>query len=172
MGKTKVFLRHKAFEALERVRSIEQTKAATTLNAIFRRYLARIAFIPYRDAFRQAKRRQRLLLASKDDDDFKETKEQDYLDDSVSAVGLNQSYQSARSFHSMAGGGAYHHGDACLYDKWTEIQIKEAIHNPVPRHEWGKQFAPEDAAKFKWVIRDGLWVKNYGSLASVSDDAE
>ncbi|EEC43809.1 predicted protein, partial [Phaeodactylum tricornutum CCAP 1055/1] len=48
MGKSKVFLRHSAFEALERIRTCEQYKAATSLNATFRMYLARIAYVPYR----------------------------------------------------------------------------------------------------------------------------
>lgn len=148
MGKTKIFLRHKAFEALERIRSMELSMAATKINSIFRRYLARIAFIPYRDAVRQAKQRQRLMVQH---DEFKETKEQDY--DDVSCQGLNKSFLSARSIHSGSNGD-------CFYDKWTDLQIKEAIHNPVPRNEWGKQFAL-DTDKFKWVIRDGLWVKNY-----------
>jgi hypothetical protein len=166
MGKTKVFLRHKAFEALERVRCIEQSNAATKLNSIFRRYLARIAYLPYRNALRLAKDRRRLLDANHDE--FKETKEEDYnADDSVSfeggSGGLNKSYQSALAFHS---GSSSFAGEG-FYDKWTEMQIKEAIHNPVPRHEWGKQ-AP-DEEKFKWVIRDGLWVKKYSTAMLLNE---
>jgi hypothetical protein len=52
MGKTKVFLRHKAFEALERIRSREHAAAATKLNGVFCKYLARIAYLPIRDAYR------------------------------------------------------------------------------------------------------------------------
>ena len=95
-------------------------------------------------------------------DDFKEMKEQEYDDyssterDSSINGTTNRSFQNARSsFYNS--NGQY---SATASDKWTEMQIKEAIHNPVPRHEWGKQ-APLDAAKFKWVIREGLWAKNY-----------
>jgi myosin V len=146
MGKTKVFLRHKAFEALERMRSAEQTKAATLLNSMFRRYLARIAYLPYRSAMRRQVR-----LAA--EEDYRECKEDEYGDSSFHN-NINKSFQSARSFHS--GGGVSISLD---WDHWTVI--REAIHNPVPRHEWGKQEV--DAEKFKWVIREGLWVKNYNS---------
>ena len=170
MGKTKVFLRHKAFEVLERIRGSEQSLAATKLNSMFRRYLARVAYLPYRDAMRQARERQRKMkIASLGNnasgieyDDFKEMKEQEYDDyssterDSSINGTTNRSFQNARSsFYNS--NGQY---SATASDKWTEMQIKEAIHNPVPRHEWGKQ-APLDAAKFKWVIREGLWAKNY-----------
>jgi myosin-5 len=168
MGKTKVFLRHKAFEVLERIRSSEQSMAATKLNSLFRRYLARVAYVPYRDAVRQARERQRKMkLASLGNntsgveyDDFKEMKEQEYDDYSCTerdgSTATKRNFQSARSsFYNNQG-----HYSAIVSDKWTELQIKEAIHNPVPRHEWGKQ-APLDAVKFKWVIREGLWAKNY-----------
>jgi Myosin head (motor domain) len=163
MGKTKVFLRHKAFEVLERIRSKEQCSAATKLNSIFRRYLARIAYIPYRDACRQARERRRLeKLSLRDFDEFKEMKEQEFNDfiseqDMHTNGSMTKSFQSARSsFYNSS----HHDASYILSDRWTELQIKEAIHNPVPRHQWGKQ-APLDEAKFKWVIRDGLWVKNY-----------
>jgi myosin V len=163
MGKTKVFLRHKAFEVLERIRSKEQCSAATKLNSIFRRYLARIAYIPYRDACRQARERRRFeKLSLRDLDEFKEMKEEefnDYISEQDMHIHgtINSSFQTVRSsFYN----GSHHDASYSLSDRWTELQIREAIHNPVPRHEWGKQ-APLDEAKFKWVIRDGLWVKNY-----------
>jgi hypothetical protein len=151
MGKTKVFLRHKAFEALERMRSAEQNNAATLLNSMFRRYLARLAYLPYRSAMR----RQVRLAAAEQQDYNKESKEDEFGDNSFLQ---NKSFHSARSFHS--GGGGFGASSISLdWDHWTVI--REAIHNPVPRHEWGKQEV--DAEKFKWVIRDGLWVKNYNS---------
>ena len=170
MGKTKVFLRHKAFEVLERIRGTEQAMAATKLNSIFRRYLARIAYIPYRDAMRQARERQRRMNVAAlgnnssgiEYDEFKEMKEQDYDDytfttrDGASCT-TKKNFQHARSSFYNNNNSQY---SAIASDKWTELQIKEAIHNPVPRHEWGKQ-APLDAEKFKWVIREGLWAKNY-----------
>lgn len=168
MGKTKVFLRHKAFEVLERIRGSEQSMAATKLNSMFRRYLARVAYIPYRDAMRQARERQRKINIASighnssriEYDEFKEMKEQDYDDYSCterdSSTTTRKSFQHARS--SFYNNNSQY--NAIVSDKWTELQIKEAIHNPVPRHEWGKQ-APLDAAKFKWVIREGLWSKNY-----------
>ncbi|GKY97234.1 hypothetical protein MPSEU_000681800 [Mayamaea pseudoterrestris] len=146
MGKTKVFLRHQAFEALERIRSNEQTRAATTLNAMFRRYLARLAFVPVRNAFRLEVHdlRQRF-------DEAKEMKEDDFDPFNLRA----QLCLVRTSF--QAGDGGY---SASLVDMWCESQIRNAIHNPVPRHQWGMQ-APSKEATFKWVINEGLWVKNY-----------
>jgi myosin-5 len=159
IGKTKIFLRHKAFEALERMRSNVQTKAATKLNSLFRRYLARIAYLPYRDAFRRELRdRQRML-----DGEFKETKEEDFGDyqsqepmDEKRRESLERFRQSLSSF---GGGRSFYSGSASLVDKWTESLTRDAIHNPLPRHEWGKQ--PPSAEHFKWVLDDGVWVKNY-----------
>ena len=153
LGKTKVFLRHSAFEALERIRSIEQTKAATKLNSLFRRYLARLAFVPYLNAIRQARSRG----LNSFDDSFKEHKEGDFINDTGLSTGsLNKSFQNVRS--SYCNNSCF--ASESLVDKWTEAQIRDAIHNPIPRHEWGKQSL--DAEKFKWVLRDGLWAKNYG----------
>jgi hypothetical protein len=146
MGKTKVFLRHQAFEALERIRSAEQSKAATKLNSLFRRYLARMAYIPYRNAFRMEMTDLRQRFRS-ESCDFKETKEGEMGDDNGRMTLIRHAFQ-VDAF-----------GDS-LVDKWTESQIRDAIHNPVPRHEWGKQ-APSGEATFQWVIDDGLWVKNY-----------
>ena len=146
MGKTKVFLRHKCFETLERLRSLEQTKAATKLNSIFRRYLARIAYLPYRNAFRQEVRDRRRAFEGSD---YDEKKESDYDPDSPSArFRENIFFRGSASF-----------GRESLVDKWTESQIRDAIHNPVPRNEWGKQ-GPSNMA-FLWMLEDGVWVKNY-----------
>jgi hypothetical protein len=146
MGKTKVFLRHKAFEALERIRSREQSQAATSLNAVFRMYLARMAYLPYRNAFRCEIRDRRQMF---EEDEFKECKDQDYGDD-IGASGYN--FQNSRSFYR--GGCA----EENMVDKWMESQVRDAIHNPVPRSQWGKQALTGD---FKWVILEGLWVKNH-----------
>jgi myosin-5 len=162
MGKTKIFLRHKAFEALERIRSIEQTKAATLLNSMFRRYLARIAYLPYRDAMRQAIRARREQFEQGYDN--KETKEQDYDDDRDRSFGIDRSKSCSNARWSLQG--LHPCTSVSLVDKWTESQIRDAIHNPIPRHEWGKHIP--DASRFKWVLREGLWVKNYDLVESSS----
>jgi myosin-5 len=164
MGKTKIFLRHKAFEALERIRSIEQTKAATLLNSIFRRYLARIAYLPYRDAIRQAIRARREQFEQGYDD--KETKEQDYDDDRDRSFGSDRNNSQCFSNARWSFQGIHPCTSLSLVDKWTESQIRDAIHNPIPRHEWGKHIP--DASRFKWVLREGLWVKNYDLVESSS----
>ena len=154
MGKTKVFLRHQAFEALERMRSLEQSNAATRLNATFRRYLARMAFIPVRNAFRMEVHdlRQRF-------DEMKELKDDDFSDfiSSGQMSAIRSAFQSREGYN------------VSLVDQWCESQIRNAIHNPVPRHQWGRQ-APSKEATFKWVICDGLWVKNYSYVDEQSKE--
>jgi myosin heavy subunit len=52
MGKTKVFLRNKAFETLERIRIRKHVVAATTINSVMRMFLARKAYLVIRNAHR------------------------------------------------------------------------------------------------------------------------
>jgi myosin-5 len=52
-GKTKVLLKHHAFEALERMLGFIQSENATRLNNFFRRHVARTAFFLARDSFRK-----------------------------------------------------------------------------------------------------------------------
>lgn len=52
MGKTKVFLRQHAFEALEVMRNGIKTEAATKLNAVFRMFLKRRRYIMIRNEYR------------------------------------------------------------------------------------------------------------------------
>ena len=146
MGKTKVFLRHKCFEKLERLRSVEHTKAATKLNSIFRRYLARIAYLPFRNAFRHELRERRRAFEG---GSYDEKKESEYFVDGQVPAGFSV-FRNRDGF-------------ACesLVDKWIESQIRDAIHNPVPRNEWGKQ-GPNNL-NFLWVLDDGIWVKNYNA---------
>ena len=143
LGKTKVFLRHKAFEALELIRSREQSNAATKLNALFRMYLAKLAYIPYRNAFRKE-------IYRRHDNEFKETKEQEYDE------GMSERFRHA--FLTMHKGTNF--ATESLVAKWLDSQIRHALHNPVPRHQWGKE-APTHG-DFKWVLQEGIWVRNYG----------
>ena len=146
MGKTKVFLRHSAFEALERMRSREQTVAATKLNSIFRRYLARIAYVPVRNAFR---REMNEHFAFYDSEEYKEGKEQDFGDmGAYGTAGPNPRFRSSFT--------VFCEGDSVIINKWDSV-VREAIHNPVPRNEWGKAGQRDD---FKWVLDEGIWVKN------------
>lgn len=151
LGKTKVFLRHKAFEALERIRSREQSKAATKLNSVFRMYLAKMAYLPYRNAFR-AEIDERYKMFEREG--FKETKEQDYEDNQEDGA-MTQRFR--RAYFSMQKGHEF--GAESLVGNWLDSQIRNAIHNPVPRHQWGKE-APTHG-DFKWVLQEGIWVRNY-----------
>ena len=150
LGKTKVFLRHKAFEALERIRSREQTNAATKLNAIFRMYLAKLAYVPYRDAFRAELCERRQMFER---DEFKESKEQDHIDGRQEDMS-ERFRQALFNLHRET-----NFATESMVAKWLDSQIRHAIHNPVPRHQWGKQ-APS-RGNFKWVLQEGIWVRNY-----------
>lgn len=133
MGKTKVFLRHKAFETLERIRSREHTAAATKLNAIFRRYLARVAYIPIRDAYREEVKDHFAFIS-------KERKEE-----------RPETPSTARTYSSSSSEYA-----AALIEKWESTVIR-SIHNPVSRSECGREGSIK---AFKWMLVEGIWVKN------------
>ena len=143
IGKTKIFLRHKAFEALERIRNEEIANAAVKLNAIFRMYLARLAYIDVRDAVRHSMHNLQAY-----ENEYKETKEQDYDDDRIG------------SFFKMRS--SYSGETPSLVDQWAS-QVRASIHNPIPRNEWGKE-AP--TRPFKWLLVDGLWTKNHDFASS------
>jgi myosin heavy subunit len=133
MGKTKVFLRHKAFETLERIRSREHTAAATKLNAIFRRYLARVAYIPIRDAYREEVKDHFAFIS-------KERKEE-----------RPETPSTARTYSSSSSEYA-----AALIEKWESTVIR-SIHNPVSHSECGREGSIK---AFKWMLVEGIWVKN------------
>lgn len=146
LGKTKVFLRHTAFEALERIRSREQLNAATKLNSYFRMYLAKLAYVPYRNALRAELMGRHQMYES---DEYKETKE---------AEGDNAfSLRFQHAFSMMHRGSNF--ATESLVAQWMDSQMRNGIHNPVPRHQWGKE-APTNG-DFKWVLQDGIWVRNY-----------
>jgi len=148
VGKTKVFLRHRAFEVLERIRSRQQTSSATKLNSIFRMHLCRTAYLPIRDAFRREMR-----IHTGDDSFAKETKEEDnnMMVVERSSTPKNHIPVSKRWQHS----GGY----ATALVESYESQVRASIHNPVPRNEWGKT-QKDTMTSFKWMLVEGLWVKN------------
>jgi hypothetical protein len=136
LGKTKVFLRHKAFETLERIRSRDLNRAATALNNLFRMYLCRLAYIPFRDAYRAELRARGLLSVNK------ETKEDfsDPYDEGSRPKTVKRNSSSASHLIAV-----------------FESEVRASIHNPTPRSEWGKDCSKK---QFKWVLVDGIWVKN------------
>lgn len=144
VGKTKVFLRHTVFEALERLRSQELGRAATTINAICRMFLARRAYVHVRNMVRHS-----MHELIRFESEYRKSKEQD-VEDSDSHFA-----QLLRLRNSYCG------EQPSLVEVWA-TQIRSGIHNPVPRHEWGRQ-SPN--GEFKWMLVDGLWVKNQIPLA-------
>jgi len=143
IGKTKVFLRHKAFESLERMRSQEQSQAAVRLNSIFRMYLARMAYVHVRNAVRTSM----FDLQTIQSKDWDETKDEDSDDGR-----LIEFYHRLNQMRHSFGGQSF-----SLVEAWAG-QMRESIHNPTPRSEWGKM----DLSKpFEWMLVDGLWIKNH-----------
>lgn len=132
IGKTKVFLRHKAFETLERVRSRHLTSTATKLNSVFRMYLSRMAFLPIRDDFREELRGQGFINSTNEHKD--------------EHVGSNFSMVVMRSSNGVA--------TFNLVEQF-ETLFRLGIHNPVKRKELGIP-----TKSFKWMLLEGLWVKN------------
>jgi len=143
IGKTKVFLRHKAFESLERLRSQEQSQAAVKLNSMFRMYLARIAYVHVRNAVRKSM----VDLQTLQRDDWKESKAEEPDDGR-----LVEFYNRLNQMRHSSGGQSF-----SLVEAWAS-QMREKIHNPTPRSQWGNT-AP--SKPFKWMLVDGLWQKNH-----------
>lgn len=145
-GKTKVFLRHQAFESLERVRGQEHARAAVKLNSVFRMYLARMAYVHIRNVVREDMKN---LIAFEDGVE-------------ITAFGRNSQERFDQMRHSFSGEGP------SLLEMWAQ-QIRGSIHNPIPRSEWGKY---ESMRPFKWALVDGLWVKNHDFEEDVDEALE
>ena len=143
VGKTKVFLRHQVFEALERLRSQELTKAAVKLNSIFRMYLARRAYVQVRNVVRKS-----MYELQTYENDYKESKEQDYSD----IQGIGKFLQMRESFRNS------YTGEMPSLVEMFASQVRSGIHNPVNRNEWGA-IMPDKP--FRWKLVEGLWVKNH-----------
>lgn len=141
-------------------------------------YLARLAYVPYRDAFRRELSQKRQMYGFHADE-FKETKEEyeaDYnsqysrqehaerFDDCSSVFGYRSRLRATPN-----GALIYDCTGESLVDKWEESQIRNAIHNPIPRHEWGKA-APSNNGSFKWVLSDGLWVRNFAVQVTYTEE--
>ena len=144
LGKTKVFLRHEAFEALERIRSLEINRAAVKLNSIFRMYLARSAYLHFMAYYSNNPHYE---------DEYKETKEsEDYL-----YCGRMSDFLERRSYYS---------GECpSLVDLWACQGRRGSIHNPFRRSECGKH---GPSGQFKWSFVEGYWIKNYDCEQSAS----
>jgi len=143
IGKTKVFLRHKAFECLERLRSQEQSLAAVKINSTFRMFLARVAYVHVRNTVRKSM----LDLQAFQNDDWKEFKKND-ADDERLIEFFNRLDRMRHSFNGQ---------NFSLVEVWAS-QMRESIHNPTPRSEWGMD---SPSRPFRWMLVDGLWTKNH-----------
>jgi len=146
VGKTKVFLRHSIFEAMERLRSQKLGYAANKINSIVRMHLARRAYVEVRNMVRMSMHR---LIQFENEYQHKEPKELE-IDDSS-----NQFTRLLRLRNSYCG------EQPSLVEVWA-THIRSGLHNPVPRDQWGQQ---SPTGNFKWMLVEGLWVKNEVNLA-------
>jgi len=139
IGKTKVFLRHKAFESMERMRSQQQSRAAVKLNSVFRMYLARLAFVDVRNCVRKSMY------------DLQALQSQDWEESIEGSPDDARLMEFFNKLNQMRGQGI------SLVEVWAQ-QMRGSIHNPVPRSEWGKSGSMKP---FRWMLVDGLWIKNH-----------
>jgi myosin-5 len=142
IGKTKVFLRHKAFESLERLRSQEQSRAAVKINSIFRMYLARIAFVHVRNCVRKSMIDLQ-TLQSKDWDDC--------IEDGSDDGRLIEFFHKLNQMRHSYGGQSF-----SLVEAWA-AQMRESIHNPA----LFQRGTAAPSGPFKWMLVDGLWIKDH-----------
>jgi myosin heavy subunit len=94
LGKTKVFLRQHAFEALEVLRRKIQNEAATVLNSVFRMYMKRRRYIVIRNEYRARVAQRSRMIA---EGGVVGSHEEFYFD------AVNASFESANQFDFKAG---------------------------------------------------------------------
>ncbi|CAB9504288.1 Myosin type-2 heavy chain [Seminavis robusta] len=140
MGKTKVFLRQREFEGLERQRGHEQGKAALLLNATFRGYLVRIKWAEY------------VPLLERQKNDFLNDREKRLREEAELRA------QNEKSMSDIAANFAGT-GELLLREGERELVAgKVASKNPVSIADAMKKGPSGD---FKWVERNGAWVKKF-----------
>jgi hypothetical protein len=108
-----------------------------------------MAYVPYRDAFRQEMGIFRRTMG---------VDENIYLHEEKKEVECDTTRSSLRGIQHAAFSANIHFSYDSLVAKWVVSQVRDAIHNPVQRSEWGKQ---QPSGDFRWGISDGMWVKNY-----------
>ena len=140
LGKTKVFLRQKEFEGLERQRGHEQQKAAIKLNATFRGYLVRLRWSDY------------VPLLRKEKNDFLKERERKLFEEKEGRE------RAERKLSDVAA--TFKNGAAIKLenDKAELVASKVASRNPKNRADLIKQ-GPK--GNFQWAEVNGAWKKKY-----------
>lgn len=154
MGKSKVFLRQREFEGLERQRGHELRKAAIKVNATLRGYLVRCKWAEY------------VPLLQRQRSDFLRDKERRLLEEKEEQARMEQSLSDLASKFS---------GSSDLLRNSTNrdmVASKVGTRNPKSRADLLKE-GPRGS--FKWVEKNGAWSKRYlteidESLQSASMD--
>jgi len=142
MGKTKVFLRQREFEGLERQRGHEQQKAAIKLNSTFRGYLVRLRWADYVPLLRKNK--------------------SDYLKDREKKI-LEEMEEKQRVERDLADLASVFSGSCEQLLSSSEREMvasKVGSRNPRNRADLVNQ-GPRGS--FKWVVQGGAWVKKYSN---------
>ena len=133
-GKTKVLLKHHAFESLERLLGAVQNKAATQLNAIFRRYLCRIAFNSVRDTFHAELQSRGETF----DEWFKENRELYYRPRDKGTLKIPNLVRHRMEMFQKAAAGGHRPKKKSVAPSKKEIHLE----NPA------------------WLVNEGLWQRN------------
>lgn len=131
LGKTKVLLKHEAFEALEHWLGKIQNASATKINALLRRFLCRTAFLSVRDDFRADLRRNGQTF----EEWFRENRELYYLPRDKTDIRIPNIVRLRMEMFKKAAAG----------------NITQ------PRRAEGRIISLENSA---WMIVDGLWKRN------------
>lgn len=140
MGKSKVFLRQREFEGLERQRGHEQQKAAIKLNTTFRGYLVRLKWAQY------------VPLLRKEKTDFLKDRERKLFEEKEEQARMEQSLSDLAAVFSG-------NSDQLLGSAQREmVASKVGSRNPQSRADMIKK---GPTGSFKWVERNGAWVKRY-----------
>lgn len=145
IGKSKVLLKHHAFESLEEMLGVVQNGKATVINAIFRRFLCRIAYDDVRRCFREELER----MGQTFDEWFKEHRELYYQ-----PRNKNLGYNPIPNIVKL-----------------RQEQIRKATTKKTTstehRNRKKKQINLQNSA---WILQDGLWARNPNCHGTVGKD--
>jgi len=140
VGKSKVFLRQREFEGLERQRGQELQKAAVKLNATFRAYLVRVKWAEY------------VPLLQREKSDYREDRERKLLQE------MEQKAREALSLSDLAANFTGNSDQLLSASERNLVAGKVGSKNPGNRAELIKK---GPSGKFDWVEVDGKWTKKY-----------
>uniref|UniRef100_A0A6S8L6F1 Myosin motor domain-containing protein n=1 Tax=Amphora coffeiformis TaxID=265554 RepID=A0A6S8L6F1_9STRA len=133
IGKSKVLLKHHAFESLEELLGVVQNEKATRINAIFRRFLCRVAYQEVRSCFHQELQK----MGQTFDEWFKEYREIYYKPREK-----NLGYNAIPNIVKL---------------RQQQFQKATSQRTAVDRKKKPTQISLQNSA---WILEEGLWTRN------------